>query len=114
VIWNGQARDAHALSLATATRGLWPQMAFGLFLFCTAAVLAPGVILWSLPLTAGYLLAVPFAIVSASPALGMWLARKGLCALPEDLDPPAILTALALRSDELTDKHDAKRIFETA
>jgi membrane glycosyltransferase len=114
VIWNGQARDAHALSLATATRGLWPQMVFGLFLFATAAVLAPGVILWSLPLTAGYLLAVPFAIVSASPALRMWLARNGLCALPEDLEPPAILTALAARSDALTDQHEAKRIFETA
>ncbi|MDB5651336.1 MAG: glucans biosynthesis glucosyltransferase MdoH [Hyphomicrobiales bacterium] len=116
VIWSGQARDAHALSVATAARGLWPQMAFGVFLFVAAGVLAPGVILWSLPLTAGYLLAVPFAVLSASPALGSWLARTSLCALPEDLAPPPILTALDARrgGHALTEHGETTRIFEPA
>ena len=29
VTWNGQARDAHALTWATAVAGLWPQTLFG-------------------------------------------------------------------------------------
>lgn len=117
VIWSGQARDAHALSVATAARGLWPQMVFGLALFGLAGALAPSMILWSLPLTLGYLLAVPFAVLGASPALGAWLQRNGLCALPEDLSPPPILTALQAQpavEPTAASPSDAKRLFETA
>lgn len=94
VTWSGQARDAHALSLSTAFAGLWPQTLFGVFVLGAAAWLAPGLILWSLPLTLGYILAVPFAMVSASPQLGAALAATQLCALPEEIDEPQILKAL--------------------
>jgi len=92
--WNGQARDAHALSFATAFAGLWPHLAFGLYIFGTLALLSPTVLIWSLPLTAGYVLAIPFAMLTASPALGRWFARRGLCGIPEDFDPPAELAAI--------------------
>ncbi len=92
--WNGQARDAHALSLPTAFAGLWPHLVFGLLVIGSLAVLSPAVLLWSLPLTAGYVLAIPFAMVTASPALGAWLAKTGLCAIPEDLAPSAEIAAL--------------------
>lgn len=39
--WGGQARDAHALSLATAFAGLWPHLLFALYLFGTLAVISP-------------------------------------------------------------------------
>lgn len=92
--WNGQARDAHALSFATAFAGLWPHLLFGLYLFGTLAVLSPTLLLWSLPLTAGYVLAIPFAMATAWPALGAWFVRMGLCGIPEDFDPPAELAAI--------------------
>lgn len=92
--WNGQSRDAHALSFATAFAGLWPHLLFGLYIFGTLLMLSPSVLLWSLPLTAGYVLAIPFAMLSASPALGEWFARRGLCGIPEDFDPPAELAAI--------------------
>ena len=92
--WNGQARDAHALSFATAFGGLWPHLLFGLYLFGTLAWLSPTVLLWSLPLTAGYVLAIPFAMATALPALGDWFARRGLCGIPEDFAPPAELSAI--------------------
>ena len=92
--WNGQARDAHALSFATAFAGLWPHLLFGLYIFGTLAWLSPTVLLWSLPLTAGYMLAIPFAMLTAWPALGAWFARHGLCGIPEDFDPPAELSAI--------------------
>ena len=96
--WNGQARDAHALSLATAFEGLWPHLLFGLYIFGTLALLSPTVLIWSLPLTAGYVLAIPFAMLTASPALGRWFARRGLCGIPEDFDPPPEL--VAIQADE--------------
>jgi membrane glycosyltransferase len=92
--WNGQARDAQALSVATAFSGLWPHLLFGLYIFGTLWVLSPAVLAWSLPLTAGYLLAIPFAVITAAPALGRWFQRSGLCGIPEDFDPPAEVTAV--------------------
>lgn len=96
--WNGQSRDAHALSLATAFAGLWPHLLFATYLFGTLLLLSPTVLLWSLPMTAGYLLAIPFAMATALPGLGEWFARRGLCGIPEDFDPPAELVAIAERS----------------
>ncbi|WP_082613503.1 glucans biosynthesis glucosyltransferase MdoH [Bosea sp. Root483D1] len=92
--WNGQARDAHALSFATAFAGLWPHLLFGIYIFGTLAVLSPAVLVWSLPLTAGYLLAIPFAMLTAAPALGALFVRSGLCGIPEDFDPPAEIVAI--------------------
>ena len=49
---------------------------------------------WSLPLTAGYLLAIPFAVLTADPGLGRALQRLGVCGIPEDFDPPAEVEAV--------------------
>ena len=57
-------------------------------------VVAPAVFWWSLPLTAGYLLAIPFAVVTASPALGRLFVKLGLCGIPEDFAPPKEVTAV--------------------
>jgi membrane glycosyltransferase len=92
--WNSQARDVHSLSFATALAGLWPHLLFGLYIFGSLALLSPAVLLWSLPLTVGYLLAIPFAVLTASPALGAWFVRTGLCGIPEDFEPPAVLAAI--------------------
>lgn len=92
--WNGQARDAHALSFATAFAGLWPHLLFGVYIFGTLLWLSPTVLLWSLPLTAGYVLAIPFAMLTALPGVGRWFARRGLCGIPEDFDPPPVLRAI--------------------
>ena len=94
VMWNGQARDAHSLSYATAFAGLWPQTLFGAALFIVTGLMAPSLLLWSLPLTLGYLIAAPFAVMTASPMLGRFLAWCKLCALPEEIDQPEILRAL--------------------
>ena len=49
---------------------------------------APALIMWSLPLIAGFWLAIPFAVITSDPALGRILATIGLCALPEELAEP--------------------------
>ena len=95
VTWNGQARDAHALSWATAVAGLWPQTLFGSTVILLLAIGAPTALAWGLPLLAGFPLAIPFAVLTADPALGAALARWKLCAIPEEIDPPAEVTALA-------------------
>jgi membrane glycosyltransferase len=87
VVWNGQARDARGVPWATAARALWAPTLFGVAVCGALAWLSPVVLLWSLPLTLGYLAAIPFTVATASPAAASLFARLRLCAIPEELDP---------------------------
>lgn len=98
VTWGGQSRDAYGISWRAAAASLWPQTLFGLLVCGTLAFISLETLLWSLPLTAGYLLAIPFAVVTASPCLGAWLRHNRICAIPEDLvTPPEIAAVSAAR-----------------
>jgi len=88
VVWGGQSRDAQGLSWQTAARNLWPQMLFGASVCGALGVIAPAVLWWSLPLTAGYLLAVPFAVLTADRRVGRVLEKLGVCGIPEDFEAP--------------------------
>jgi membrane glycosyltransferase len=88
VVWGGQSRDAYGISWRTAVENLWPQTLFGAAVCGALWAISPATLYWSLPLTLGYLVAVPFAVVTAAPALGRLMKRAGLCAIPEDFAPP--------------------------
>ncbi|MGD9784128.1 MAG: glucans biosynthesis glucosyltransferase MdoH [Hyphomicrobiaceae bacterium] len=97
VTWGGQQRDATGISFATAVRNLWPQTLFGIIVLGALAVISPNVLLWSLPLTAGYVLAIPFAMLTASPSLGRSMQRAGLCGIPEDFATPPEVAAVLVK-----------------
>jgi membrane glycosyltransferase len=97
VTWGAQARDVHGISWRAAVMAFWPQMLFGIVICGALLPISPAVLLWSLPLTAGYLLAVPFAVFTAHPEFGRFLQRIGLCGIPEDFDPPPEIEALQSR-----------------
>ncbi len=94
VTWGGQSRDAYGISWTTAVRELWPQTVFGVIVCGWLLVIAPAVFWWSLPLTAGYLVAIPFAVGTASPAVGRLFVKLGLCGIPEDFAPPVEVSAV--------------------
>ncbi len=94
VTWGGQSRDAHGISWRTAVHDLWPQTLFGVVVCSALWVISPATLYWSLPLTLGYLVAIPFAVVTADPALGRWMSRVGLCGIPEDFEVPAEIRAI--------------------
>lgn len=94
ILWGGQRRDAQGLKWTDAARALWPQFAFGVFVLGSLALISPAMLLWSLPLTAGYVLAVPFAVITASPAIGRFMRRHGIAGIPEDFAPPAEVAAV--------------------
>jgi membrane glycosyltransferase len=87
IIWDAQQRDGQALPLMEALRGLWPQLVFGLGFGAALSYVSPGAIPWALPTLTSCLLAAPFACVTASPRLGRWMMRMGLCAVPDEYDP---------------------------
>ncbi|MDE1568881.1 glucans biosynthesis glucosyltransferase MdoH [Aquabacter sediminis] len=92
--WNGQARDPHRVAWSEAAAALWPVTAYGLVAGAGAAAISPLLLAYVTPLLAGCWLAIPFAVLSADPRLGRFMVRTGLCALPEEAEPPAILTRL--------------------
>jgi membrane glycosyltransferase len=93
VRWAGQSRDAHGVGWKAAFLAMWPQCLAGAAVFGSLCFLSPKLLMFSLPLTAGYLLAVPFAVITASPRLGRLFQRAGLCGIPEDFDPPREIVA---------------------
>ncbi|MEM6621166.1 MAG: glucans biosynthesis glucosyltransferase MdoH [Pseudomonadota bacterium] len=95
VTWSGQNRDAYALDWADAARGLWPQTLFGATLIAMVLALAsPGTLLWAAPMVTGLVLAIPFAVVTASTGLGRMLERLGICATPDEFQTPESLRNL--------------------
>jgi len=93
--WNGQARDAHRVSWRAAAQALWLPTLFAAVVIASLSALAPALLPWCLPLVAGGILAVPLAVLTADPRVGAFMARHGLCALPEERDPPEIFRILA-------------------
>jgi membrane glycosyltransferase len=85
--WRAQKRADRSVAWGEAGRRLWPQTLLGLIFLSGLALLLPGAIGWASPMIAGVLLAVPFTVLTASPGLGAWLGRVGLCATPEELQP---------------------------
>lgn len=98
IVWSGQKRDGDGVSWAEASTALWPQLLFGLLVCGALLVQSSAVLIWSLPLTAGYLLAIPFAVLTASPKLGRFMRRHGIAGIPEDFDPPSELRAVSVGS----------------
>jgi Membrane glycosyltransferase len=96
ISWMGQIRDDHAVPVKLALRDLWPQTLVGCVALGLVALNQPWALPYILLLAGGPALAVPFAVVTAWPALGSLAARIGVGRLPEETAIPEDLLALAL------------------
>jgi len=82
--WQAPNRAMRRLGAAVFWRALWPVMLYGIAAGAALAAIAPGALPWSVPMIGPCLLVMPFAILSARPRIGAWLARHRVCAIPED------------------------------
>jgi membrane glycosyltransferase len=94
--WIGQVRDDHTVPWALAFQQLWPHTALGLGCLAILALTHPVALPYGCLIAGGPALAVPFAVLTARPSLGLLLARIGIGRLPEETAPPRALSALAL------------------
>jgi membrane glycosyltransferase len=94
--WNSQLRESHAVPWRLALTRLWPQTLAGALIIGIVMIKAPDRIALALIGAGGLLLAVPFAVATASPLLGLLLARIGIGRIPEEVDVPAALEPLQL------------------
>ena len=94
--WMGQVRDDHAVPLTLALQDLWPQTLVGCASLGLVLASQPSALPYVLLLAGGPALSVPFAMVTAWPAIGELAARLGIGRIPEETDIPEDLLELAL------------------
>ena len=92
--WSAQERDERVLGWGEAARLHMPQTVFGVILGVGAFAAAPMAALWMAPVILGLILAIPIAVWSSDPVLGLKVERSGLFVTPEELAPPAVLVGL--------------------
>jgi len=93
--WAAQQRDVQRIGWQVAVRGLWLQTALGLLLAGVVWWRMPGAFWLFSPVLAGLVGSIPFAWLSAHPAVGRCFVRWGLCRIPEEA--PAAAGASPLR-----------------
>jgi membrane glycosyltransferase len=92
--WDAQQRDGYRVPWTAAARGLWPATSFGLLVLGFLAFTAPAAIPWFLPCLGGLVLAIPFAVLTSLPEVGAAAVHWRLCAIPEEFETPAEISAL--------------------
>jgi membrane glycosyltransferase len=91
ILWEAQRREGYRVPWIAAAKGLWPQTLFGALLTVALAIAAPGSIAWASPLLVALLLSIPLAVATSSPSVGEASVALGLCAIPEEKDPTALV-----------------------
>jgi membrane glycosyltransferase len=94
VTWKTQNRSDSAIPLGQAIREYGLLLVLSLIVTAVTLVYAPVLTLWLSPLLLGWLLAVPFVMLTSSDGFGQWLRRHGLLLIPEEIETPAILRDL--------------------
>jgi membrane glycosyltransferase len=95
ITWDAPNREGYRVTWQAASEHLWPHTLFGAALILFLAATTPGAIVWFLPFTAGLVLSIPFAVLTASPELGQFAVRHRLCAIPEEIELLPEIEALA-------------------
>lgn len=94
--WTSQLRDDHAVPFSAACNRLWAQTLCGIVATYLFGQISLAAVLWASPILVSLILAVPFAMISALPGLGLTCARFGVGRIPEETAPPAALAPLHL------------------
>jgi membrane glycosyltransferase len=106
--WSSQKRDSEGVAWSTAWSRLWPQTVVGLAVMAIIAVKAPGDVVYAFVIAGGLALAVPFAVLTASPRVGRLFARVGVGCIPEEVEPPDALLPLRLPALEILEALDGR------
>jgi len=99
--WGAQRRDEAAVSFSDAVRDHWPAFTAYAIGGGLTAVLMPELLPWMTPLLAGPLLIFPFAMAAGSRSIGLWLKRRNLLLIPEELQTPKIILTMEAEEERL-------------
>jgi membrane glycosyltransferase len=83
--WTSQNRSDRGVSWSEAARLLWPQTVLGCVVFACFAQAGWQAVLWAASFASGLVVAIPFCVLTAEPAVGAWLRDNQWAAIPEEL-----------------------------
>jgi membrane glycosyltransferase len=106
--WNAQRRDDGGLAPGGVARMYWRHTLFGLTFGAAAYLVSPFLALWMSPVVLGLALAIPLADGTGRRDPGQRLRGLGLLLIPEERDPPAVLTRARQVLRELRDATPAQ------
>ncbi|QNT78356.1 glucans biosynthesis glucosyltransferase MdoH [Entomobacter blattae] len=89
--WNTQRREDGGLNLKEVIRSYWGFTVFGLIVGFGTWEVSHSLFLWMTPVLLGLLLAIPLVYGTASRPWGLWLKKKKLLLIPEEVNPPPVL-----------------------
>lgn len=96
--WGPQRRDDGAWPLRRLFTVHWGHALMGIALTALALSVVPSLAAWMAPALLGLVLAIPLSAASGSVRLGRLAGRLGLLRIPEEADPPRVLSrALTLQ-----------------
>ncbi|NMO22246.1 glucans biosynthesis glucosyltransferase MdoH [Pyxidicoccus fallax] len=101
VSWTSQQREDADLPWSEAARRHAVHTAVGVALAVGTFALSPGLVAWLAPVVAGLLLSIPLSVLTARASLGLWAERAGLFLIPEETEPPRVLS----RAQDVTEEH---------
>ncbi|MDO9411406.1 MAG: glucans biosynthesis glucosyltransferase MdoH [Pseudolabrys sp.] len=96
--WQVQRRDDGSLPFSELLHRYGRLTLIGLVLGAAAYAVSLSLFLWMTPVIVGLLLAMPLAAITARSDIGVCLRKMRLLVVPEEREPPTILT----RANELT------------
>lgn len=96
--WNGQQRDDKGVSIGEAIRGLWLHFLIGIVFALAAWQVSGMLLLLFLPIVAGLVLSIPLSCLSSRNSLGVWAREHKMFLIPEEMQPPLILSRLRVLS----------------
>ncbi len=106
--WRAQERAVRSVSWKEAIVTFLPQTAFGLGIAALFFSYVPSMLPWALPVVTGFVVSIPFAVLTASDAAGQWSRRTGLWDIPEDVAMPPLLARLLRKGEEPPGKPDLR------
>lgn len=85
--WAAQNRADRGVAWADAARMLWPETLAGAVLTVLFASASWCALAFALPFLASLLLAIPFCVLTADPAVSAWFRARRIAATPEEIAP---------------------------
>ncbi|MDR3374441.1 MAG: glucans biosynthesis glucosyltransferase MdoH [Ancalomicrobiaceae bacterium] len=97
--WKTQRRDDGGIPFREVVRQHWQHTLIGIIMALAAYVISPAILAWMAPTVLGLVAAIGISWASASAIAGQAFRRMHLLNIPEEIDPPAILTDTARRQE---------------
>jgi membrane glycosyltransferase len=94
-VWKAQRRDGRRVPWRAAAAALWPQALLGVAISALLGYANPAALVWFSPFLAGLVLAIPYCVFTASPAVSTVADRLGICATPEEIATPREVAEVA-------------------